>query len=155
MLLKEIHKITNLPVSHVINTHHHADHWMGNHAFHKLESRPRIIGHDYMVEKSTEIGEKWIGIIKRMTSDANKGTKVILPNIRFTGTERLNIGGITFRFLHPQHAHTKGDLAILVEEEKTLIAGDILFYKRTPGFQDASPNGNKEILQQMLAMDDI
>ena len=153
MLLKEIRKKTTLPVSHVINTHHHADHWLGNHAFNTHQFAPKIIGHPYMIEKATEIGERWIGIISNMTDGANTGTKVVLPGTQFTGQEKLNIGGLNFLFLHPEHAHTKGDLAIVIEEEKVLITGDILFFKRTPGFQDASPTGNRKILDEMMTLD--
>ncbi len=40
-------------------------------------------------------------------------------------------------------------LVIFIPEEKVLVAGDVLFYHRTPGFQDAGPLGNKQALQFM------
>lgn len=153
MIIKEIRKRTNKPITHVFNTHHHADHWMGNLAFAELDSKPVIMGHSIMKDKAFEIGERWIKIISDMTKNKNKGTKVVLPNKLVKGNENLNIGGLTFSLYHPTHAHTKGDIAIYIPEEKTLIAGDILFYKRTPGFQDASPLGNEKALQYMENLD--
>ena len=32
MVLKQIQTVTDKPITHVINTHIHGDHWLGNHA---------------------------------------------------------------------------------------------------------------------------
>lgn len=153
MIIAEIRKLTNKPITHVFNTHHHADHWMGNHAFEELKPRPVILAHALMRETAGEIGERWLGIISDMTKGANKGTRVVLPHKIVKGDEALKIGGLTFTLYHPEHAHTKGDIAIFIPEERVLIAGDILFYLRTPGFQDASPRGNAQALKYLLSLD--
>lgn len=149
MIIKEIRKRTHKPITHVFNTHHHADHWMGNHAFAELKSKPVIMGHSIMKDKAFEIGDNWLTIISNMTKGKNTGTKVILPNKLLKGDETLKIGGMKFSLYHPEHAHTKGDIAIYLPEERVLITGDILFYLRTPGFQDASPLGNQKALHNL------
>lgn len=153
MLIREIRKVTDKPVTHVFNTHHHADHWMGNHAFAELKPRPQIIGHEVMINTAAEIGERWLGIIRDMTEGANQGTQVVLPEQSVKGDTVMNIGGTRFELIHPPHAHTKGDIAIYLPAQRSLIAGDILFHQRTPGFQDASPLGNAKALQGMLQYD--
>ena len=153
MIINEIRKRTTKSITHVFNTHHHADHWMGNQAFAELDSKPIIMGHAIMKNMAFDIGEQWVKIISDMTKGKNKGTKVVLPNTLLQGNEVLNIGGISFSLYHPKHAHTKGDIAIYIAEEKTLIAGDVLFYLRTPGFQDASPLGNQSALQDLEKLD--
>ncbi len=153
MVIDEIRKITKKPITHVINTHHHADHWMGNHAFDDLNPKPEILGHLVMKETAEEIGERWLEIISNLTKGKNKGTKIILPTRTVEGNETLKIGGLTFQLFHPEHAHTKGDIAIYIPEEKVLLPGDIFFYIRTPGFQDASPLGNAEALEALKKLD--
>lgn len=153
MILAEIRKRTDKPITHVFNTHHHADHWMGNAAFVELKPKPKIIGHHYMRNKAMEIGERWLEIIANMTGGANKGTRAVVPDEVVKGDEILHIGGIEFRLLHYEHAHTRGDIAIYLPGLKTLLAGDVLFYHRTPGFQDASPLGNLAALQAMQQLD--
>lgn len=153
MIINEIRKRTNKPITHVFNTHHHADHWMGNQAFAELDSKPIIMGHPVMKDSAFEIGEQWIKIISNLTKGKNIGTKVALPTTLLQGDEVLEIGGVTFSLHHPKHAHTKGDIAIYLPDEKTLIAGDVLFYLRTPGFQDASPLGNAKALQFLQTLD--
>lgn len=153
MIINEIKKHTNKPVTHVFNTHHHADHWMGNQAFAELKSKPIIMGHPVMKDTALEIGNRWIKIISDMTKAKNKGTKVVLPNKLLQGDEVLKIGGTIFSLYHPEHAHTKGDIALYLPQEKVLITGDVLFYLRTPGFQDASPLGNQKALQKLQKLD--
>lgn len=157
MIIAEIRKVTDKPVTHVINTHHHADHWMGNHAFAQLKPKPQILGHPYMRDTALEIGERWLGIIGDMTGGANGGTQVVVPDRLVQGNESLKIGGLELRLVHPPHAHTKGDIAVFIPQEKVLLAGDILFYLRTPGFQDASPLGNLKALEELnqLAFDHV
>jgi glyoxylase-like metal-dependent hydrolase (beta-lactamase superfamily II) len=153
MILREIRKRTDKPVSHVFNTHHHADHWMGNHAFAGLQPRPVFIGHTYMRDQALEIGERWLEIIANLTEGANKGTRVVVPDRVVKGDEIFDIGGVHMQLLHYGHAHTRGDIAIYLPQLKILLAGDILFYKRTPGFQDASPLGNLAALEAMHKLD--
>ncbi len=153
MIINEIKKRTNKPITHVFNTHHHADHWMGNQAFEELNPKPIIMGHPVMKETAFEIGDRWVKIIADLTKGKNKGTKVVLPNKSLRGDEVLELGGITFSLYHPRHAHTKGDIAIYLPKEKVLLAGDILFYLRTPGFQDASPLGNQKALLELEKLD--
>jgi len=153
MVIDEIRKVTDKPITHVIDTHHHADHWMGNHAFINLTPKPVILGHQIMKDTAEEIGERWLEIISNLTKGKNKGTKVVMPTEIVTGDEILKIGGLTFQLYHPEHAHTEGDIAVYIPEEKVLLPGDILFYLRTPGFQDASPMGNATALRDLMKLD--
>lgn len=152
MVLREIRRVTDKPITHVINTHHHADHWMGNQAFAALKPRPQILGHPTMRNSAQEIGTQWVGIIAEMTQGANRGTTVVLPDKTLNGGEVLKFGDVSLEIYHPAHAHTQGDLVVYIPEERTLIAGDVLFYLRTPGFQDASPLGNAKALQEIKAL---
>lgn len=153
LLLREIRKRTDKPVTHVINTHHHADHWMGNDAFARLSPRPQILAHAHMRDTARAIGPQWLKIIADMTGGANRGTAVSLPTATVAGGERLRVGDKTFVLYHPAHAHTEGDIAVFVPELRLLIAGDILFHERTPGWQDADPLGNAAALDELARFD--
>ena len=146
MIIRQIRRVTNNPITHVFNTHHHADHWMGNHAFSLLEPKPKIISHKIMHDSAIEIGERWVKIIADLTKGKNQDTKLIYPSKFVDGTELLKIDNVELQLIHPNHAHTKGDIVIYLPQEKVLIPGDVLFYIRTPGFQDASPMGNLQSL---------
>lgn len=151
MVLAQIRARTKKPITHVINTHHHADHWLGNQAFADLKPRPQIIGHKHMLAQAEGGAQAYVDSMLRLTAGASRGTRPVLPHIGVEGTEQFPIGGRTLVLYHPAHAHTEGDLAVYIPEEKTVIAGDILFYRRTPGWQDASPKGNEAALAHLAA----
>jgi len=153
MVIEQIRKVTDKPVSHVFNSHHHPDHWLGNQAFLELEPKPIIIGHPYMKKRAGEIAHRALKRLNKMTLGAHSDTKVVLPTMTANGEERFNIGGMTFLLIHPKHAHTKGDLIVYVPEEKLLATGDVFFHLRTPGFQDASPLGNDATLKYLSSLD--
>ena len=153
MVIEQIRKLTDKPVSHVFNSHHHPDHWLGNHAFSELKPKPMIIGHTYMKKRAGEIAHRALKRLNKMTQGAHSDTKVVLPGMTANGEERFKIGGMTFVLIHPEHAHTKGDLIIYVAEEKLVATGDVFFHLRTPGFQDASPLGNDAVLKYLSTLD--
>ena len=152
-LVREIRRRTQQPIRYVINTHHHADHWMGNDAFARLTPRPIIVGHANMRTTAQAIGPEWLGIIARLTGGANRGTQVVLPDRTVSGDEVLNLGGTELRLLAFGHAHTPGDLALFWPAQRLLMTGDVLFYKRTPGWQDADPHGNATALEALLKLE--
>lgn len=153
MVIKEINKVTDKPITHVFNSHHHPDHWLGNHAFSEVNPAPMIIGHAYMKKRAGEIAHRALKRINIMTQGAHSDTKVVLPTITANGSEHFNVGGTRFVLIHPEHAHTKGDLIVYVPEEKLLVTGDVFFHLRTPGFHDASPMGNNATLKYLSTLD--
>jgi len=153
MLIQQIRTKTSKPITHVFNTHHHADHWMGNHAFMNLEPQPIIIGHQIMLDTAKDIGERWLKIISNLTNNKNAGTELHFPNRVVEGNEIMQIGGVKIQLFHPKHAHTKGDIVLYLPDDKILLPGDVLFYLRTPGFQDASPLGNLASLVELNQLD--
>lgn len=153
MVLREIRRRTDKPVTHVINTHHHTDHWLGNAVFAELKPRPQILGHANMRAVAAAEAEAGVAAMLRLTGGASRGTRAVLPDTEVTGDTVLKTGGLTLKLYHPEHAHTQGDLAVHVVEEKVLVAGDILFFKRTPGWQDASPAGNEAALKHFATLD--
>lgn len=153
MVLKEIRKRTDKPVTHVVNTHHHPDHWLGNQVFAELKPRPVIIGHPQMRAAAQAEAKTAIASMVRMTGDSGRGMRAVLPDREVQGDSEIKTGGLTFKIYDPGHAHTPGDLAVHVVEELVLIAGDIVFFRRTPGWQDASPAGNEAALNRFMALD--
>jgi Zn-dependent hydrolases, including glyoxylases len=74
-LAKTIAKLTPKPVTHIINTHHHGDHTLGNIAF----PGAQVISSAQckaMVEKT---GEEWIGIMESMIGRKLPNTKPVPP----------------------------------------------------------------------------
>jgi glyoxylase-like metal-dependent hydrolase (beta-lactamase superfamily II) len=128
-------KLTRLPITHVINTHHHGDHTLGNVVFAGAE----IISSENCKKLVQDTGADWVAI-----AEASVGYK--LPNTRPVPATRtyasqtrtpVEINGVKMEFWVPEAAHTKGDMLVWLPDDKVLIAGDVLVNTTLPVFRDA------------------
>ena len=150
MVLKKIATITQNPVIAVFNTHIHGDHWLGNDAIHRVYPKAVIYGHPKMIGKASEAGEFWIGLFNRLTDNAVRGTRPVIPVMGIENEETLSLNGVHFRAYHTGVAHTDGDLMIEVVEEKVLFAGDNVMAVRAGRLDDGHFKGNIEACEVAL-----
>ena len=57
---------------------------------------------------------------------------LVAPDRWLEEDETFHLGGLTFRVLQVGPAHTAEDLAMMVEEERVLFVGDVMFGGRVP-----------------------
>lgn len=130
-----ISKITSKPISHVLNTHHHPDHFLGNQAF----SDTAILARPDTGKAIAQHGNAFSDNMYRMVGDWMRSTEVVLPNQPLEG-DKLTVGGHTFRLMDFT-GHTGADLVIFDESTGVLFASDMIFYQRalttphSPGIQ--------------------
>jgi len=134
---------TPLPVVSVFNSHHHGDHWLGNHAFVEAFGENLPI---YSLAATRELiagvaGHEWRSMMERWTNQSTVGTKTVLPNRTVTSGQVIQIGDITFRTHHYSQAHTAADLCVQVEQERVTHVGDIAMTNRIANFDDGSYRG--------------
>ena len=145
----KIQKQKKLPVSYVIDTHTHDDHWLGN-GFYKTQGAT-IVG---------SIAFKELAILditrmqRRISTEAYKGTKQIIPTIFVDGETTLYFGSKKVIITSVNHkAHTDSDLLIYIPSKHILFAGDIIFNERLPSLRDGNINGWIKILKKIKKMD--
>jgi glyoxylase-like metal-dependent hydrolase (beta-lactamase superfamily II) len=125
--------ITFKRVTHVVNTHPHGDHYLGNTAF----PGARILSSEACRKLVTERGHEWVAMMeeaighKLPTTRAMPAHEVYPPGI--TGT---SIQGVRMVFWVPPGSHTGGDMVVYLPDDKVLIAGDILVNGVVPTLQD-------------------
>ena len=87
-----IRAVSNLPISHVINTHSHPDHVFGNAAF---EGKGVVfVGHKKLKRAIAERGPLYLENLKRLLGDeAMQGVKVIGPAESVETTKTIDLGG--------------------------------------------------------------
>ena len=129
---KAIKKITSKPIKHIINTHHHPDHFLGNNAF--IDST--IFSTEYTKKEIEKNGDLYIVNLVNLIKDTMNGTKIKAPNQILTSQE-LKLDGYKLKLLYLD-GHTKSDLVIYDEKTKTLYSSDLVFNKRTL----ATPHAN-------------
>ncbi len=107
--------VTDVPLRHVIVTHHHWDHAFGLPAFADVET----IGHESLAATLTSASG-------RTTTSEHGLHEVALPSATVSVIAARDLGGIHVEIGHFGAAHTGGDLAVLVPEARVLFAGDLV-----------------------------
>ncbi|MBI5752484.1 MAG: MBL fold metallo-hydrolase [Hydrogenophilales bacterium] len=133
-LAKAIAKLTPKPVTHIINTHHHGDHHLGNIAFKGAE----IISTQQCKELVEKTGYEWIDMVQNLSGGKFPNTKPVPAGVTVTEntrTERV-IDGVKIVLWAPKGSHTPGDLIVYLPDDRVLMGGDILVNQITPNFRD-------------------
>ena len=147
MVLREIRKVTDLPVIAVFDTHVHGDHWLGNDAIRRAFPDAAIYAHHKTISMiDGGEGENWLELMHSMTKGATEGTKIVNAEEALNGGEELTLGGHRFRIFHHGQAHTLTDVMILHQPDNVLFTGDNVSNKRLIRLVDASFKGSIETI---------
>ena len=109
----------NVPVRYVINTHYHADHAWGNCFF----PGATVVAHARCRELLIERGIPSLEGAQKQ-NPALRQVKIIPPQMTFTdGEVTLRVGKKNL-IISPALGHSEDGIAVLVEEDRILFAGD-------------------------------
>jgi len=108
-----------LPVRYVINTHYHADHAWGSCFF----AGATVIAHHRCRELLVERGIPSLEAAQQQ-NPAFRQVKIVLPHLTFeTGELGLRVGKKNLTLM-PATGHSEDGIAVLVDEDRVLFAGD-------------------------------
>ena len=139
MLLREIKKITDKPVSHIFNTHVHGDHWLANEIIKQRYPSVEIIADPRMIKKAKAgAAQSWIDSMISMTEGATKGTKIAYPDIAVSDGKQLKVAGLNFNIHTVGIAHSDTDIMIEYVEGSTFFTGDNVGNLRVLRMNDGS-----------------
>lgn len=143
MVLRQIRKLTNKPVTHVLGTHIHGDHWLGNQAFSEAFPKVVMMAHPDMINQARAgAGQQWLRLMSNLTKGATDGTEAVIPTQPLDETGSFKTGGINFAILAPKKAHSGTDIMIHIVEEDVLVLGDNVTHKRIARLDDGTFRGN-------------
>lgn len=109
----------NVPVRYVIDTHSHADHSWGNCFF----PGATVISHTLCRQILNSQGRQSLEEIRKQNISF-RNVKIILPQMTFhEGEMNLRVGKKNLN-LFPLPGHSADNIAVLVEEDRVLFAGD-------------------------------
>jgi glyoxylase-like metal-dependent hydrolase (beta-lactamase superfamily II) len=146
-----VRRITAKPVTHVVNTHPHGDHYLGNAAFEKAT----FVSSEMCRKSILESGHEWIEMMERDIGRKLAGTTLVPADVTFaTGTKsEASIHGVRVVFWVPLGSHTAGDLLVHLPDDKVLIAGDVLVNGVVPTLQDGFVRNWIRTLEEIAALD--
>lgn len=134
-LAKAIAKITPKPVTHIINTHFHGDHTMGNIAFPNSE----IISSEKCRTQLQGEAAEWMQLLFEFTGMHFPNTKPVLATTTYKENTRVEVTlhGVRIVLWTPAGSHTDGDMLVYLPEDKVLVGGDVIVNETIPVFRNA------------------
>jgi glyoxylase-like metal-dependent hydrolase (beta-lactamase superfamily II) len=137
IVLAEVAKVSRNADLYVISTHQHPEHALGEGAF---PPTAKLIRARAAQQDVDELGLGLAETFSRrsaMTAELLKGAQYRKADILFDREHSLDLGGVRVRMLALGPTHTRGDVAIFVEGDRVLFAGDIVMNRTFLAF--ASP----------------
>ena len=121
---KAIKTVTDLPVRWVINSHSHADHWLGNAAF--ADTVVEIIASEQAVATMRKYGQDDVEFYEKVTQGTIGSTQLKYPNFLLGQRQKRNFGGVDVEFIFSNDAHSPGDILMWLPKQKIIFGGDVL-----------------------------
>jgi glyoxylase-like metal-dependent hydrolase (beta-lactamase superfamily II) len=151
MVIRQILKLTDKPVSHVIGTHIHGDHWLGNQAFMETYPKAKFLAHPLMIQMAHDgEAQNWLDTLMTMTDSATEGTKAVIPDQALRDGQTISVPGLTIEVLLSETAHTKTDAMLHFVEDSVVVLGDNSLYERIGRLDDGQFKGNITALNRAI-----
>lgn len=148
-LLASVNKLAGKPVSHVISTHMHPDHVLGNAAF--RGSKPAFTGHHKLLRSLATRSEIYLEAAKEnLGAETFAGTEVVLPTLSIKTETEIDLGDRKLVLTPRPTAHTSNDLTIRDVQTGTVFMGDLIFSGHVPTI-DGSLLGWLSLLETLKA----
>jgi cyclase len=151
------------PIRYLINTEHHVDHIFGNYYF---KGDFPVIAHkgvdDNFMVVSPDL-DPYAYAAEAIPTDDPDGAAIFperdvyeqdmnRPEIVFTGDVELRVGDRHFQLLHTP-AHTPGQVAVYVPEEKVVFTGDTIFSECQTWLMTSDVDGWLAALERIRTLD--
>ena len=153
MAIRMIRKVTDKPVVAVFNSHHHGDHWLGNHAFVKTygDKLPIYSLASTITKLMGTEANLWRGLMERWTNQSTIGTQVVIPNTAVQHGQVIQFGDVSLRMHHYGTAHTPSDLSVEIVQDKVTAVGDIAMTNRIANMDEGSYPGTFKYYKALMA----
>jgi glyoxylase-like metal-dependent hydrolase (beta-lactamase superfamily II) len=142
--LAEIGKLTDKPITYLVNTHSDGDHIQGNQYFPKTV---KIVSHQNCREEFFHT--RWDGS-ESIWNDPELAP--FIPSITFREQLDLYLGSKKVELWYFGVGHTTGDAFVYFPEEKTVFVGDQLFFGRPQLIHSYKGGNSFEYMETMTKM---
>ncbi len=136
LLRRMIRDNTGKPISHVVLSHGHPDHFSGAGAF--LDEKPVFIGHRNLPEALAMRGDFYRKRLVGLLGESNVGP-LVPPTMVVTAEDEIDLGGRRIALTAHKPAHTTSDLSMLDVATGLFLPADLLFVGRIPSLDGSLP----------------
>ncbi len=145
---KEMQKIADLPVSTVIFSHYHDDHWLGA-GYYKERFNAKLVGTEVLAKYFIPGHEAETRMYTILNPTDVEGTKIITVDKSYPDGTTFNIGGVKMEYIPVGQAHSEDDYILYLPEKKVMLAADVIMNGRITSNRDGS------VLGQIKAIDTV
>lgn len=135
-LLREIRKVSPLPVLYIINTHYHPDHQGGN----------SVVGPTAAVVSTDFTRERTLAVLQSAPQLHFK-----LADVTFQHKVTIHLDPYSPEIYFPGKAHTSGDALVYFPQQRAIAMGDLFLNRSSPAMDDGSVDNWIKALDQVLA----
>jgi glyoxylase-like metal-dependent hydrolase (beta-lactamase superfamily II) len=148
-MVRLLREVTDQPIKRVILTHYHADHIYGLQVYKEIGAEIYAPQGAMAYLDSPTAKERLEE--RRFSLDpwVNENTYLVPPDHILDSTTRMELGGVSMTANYVGAAHSDGDLTLLVEPDRVLFSGDIIFEGRIAYLGDADTRHWLETLEKL------
>lgn len=151
-LRQAIRRVTDKPVTHVVLTHYHADHAYGAQVF-KDEGAQVLAPAGALDYLDSDLAQRRLEERRNSLFPwVDERTRLVRPDTLMGAESTLDFDAVRLNLIYLGAAHSEGDLAVLVEPDRVLFSGDIIFEGRTPFVGNADTQQWLDALKRMESM---
>ncbi|WP_138380314.1 MBL fold metallo-hydrolase [Luteithermobacter gelatinilyticus] len=136
-VIKEIRKVTDLPIKYVVLTHYHAVRVLGASGYNPEHIIASKDTYDLIVERGEQDYKSEYERFPRLFNAVDTIPGLTWPTITFTGEMTIWLGNVEVKLMQLGRGHTKGDTVAWLPKDKVLFSGDLVEFGATPYTGDA------------------
>lgn len=130
-VVRQVRRVTDLPIKYVTLTHYHAVRVLGASGYRAHGLEQVIASQDtfeLIVERGQQDMDSEIGRFPRLFNAVESVPGLTWPTIIFRGEMTLFMGSLEVKILQLGRGHTKGDTVVWIPSQKVLYSGDLVEY---------------------------
>lgn len=127
------------PLSALVNTHAHWDHWFGNDVLLREYGDLPVHATEFALERMVAAG----GRHDDHLAEHERAAEILATTLRpathgFSSAVSLDLGDRAVELIHPGRGHTAGDLVVRIPDADVMVAGDLVEESDKPFIGDDS-----------------
>ncbi len=146
-------KIKDMPVSTVLLSHEHDDHWLGA-GYYQKNFGAKVIGTELIAKHFVPGHEAETRMYRILNPEDVEGTKIItVDETAKEGTTTYNIGGLEMKYVSLGKAHSEDDYLLYIPSKKVVLAADVIMNGRITSNRDGSVLGQIKAIKTVKNLD--
>lgn len=131
-----VRRLTDQPVTFVIDTGGQDHRWLGN-GYWRSKGATVIASQDAVADHRAR-GSLQLTMLSQLVGAGLEGTEPVYADVTFDTAYDLDIGGRHIEIRHPAGAHTPGDSFVWLPDAGVVFTGDIVYVGRVLGIMEFS-----------------